>query len=91
MFDTSLFAGYLQAVKKEVNLLHEMVKSLDAFSGQQSRLIIVVDGLDSVEQRKVLSVLDTVHTLFSDPGSPFIIVLAIDPHVITKVFSPCLS
>jgi len=76
--------GYLQAVKKEVNLLHEMVKSLDAFSGQQSRLIIVVDGLDSVEQRKVLSVLDTVHTLFSDPGSPFIMVLAIDPHVITK-------
>eukprot|EP00092_Neocalanus_flemingeri_P001634 GFUD01001744.1.p1 GENE.GFUD01001744.1~~GFUD01001744.1.p1 ORF type:complete len:1748 (+),score=397.63 GFUD01001744.1:305-5548(+) len=76
--------GYLQAVKKEVNLLHEMVKTLDAFSGQQSRLIVVVDGLDSVEQRKVLSVLDTVHTLFSDPGSPFIIVLAIDPHVITK-------
>ena len=44
----------------------------------------MVDGLDSVEQRKVLSVLDTVHTLFSDPGSPFIIVLAIDPHVIIK-------
>ena len=65
-------------------MLQEMVKSLDAFSGQQSRLIVVVDGLDSVEQRKVLSVLDTVHTLFSDPGSPFIIVLAIDPHVIIK-------
>ena len=45
---------------------------------------VVVDGLDSVEQRKVLSVLDTVHTLFSDQGSPFIILLAIDPHVITK-------
>ena len=76
---------YLQAVKKEVNLLMEMVNALDAFSGQQSRLVVVVDGLDSVEQRKVLSVLDTVHTLFSDPHSPFIILLAIDPHVITKV------
>ena len=76
--------GHLQAVKKEVNLLKEMVSCLDAFSGQQSRLIVVVDGLDSVEQRKVLSVLDTVHTLFSDQGSPFIILLAIDPHVITK-------
>ena len=63
--------GFLQAVKKEVNLVKEMD-------------IVVVDGLDSVEQRKVLSVLDTVHTLFSDPGSPFIILLAIDPHVITK-------
>merc|ERR1719266_885350 len=76
--------GYMQAVKREVDFLQEMIKSLDAFSGQQSRLIVVVDGLDSVEQRKVLSVLDTVHTLFSDPGSPFIIVLAIDPHVIIK-------
>ena len=77
--------GYIQAVKKEVNLLMEMVRGLDAFSGQQSRLIVVVDGLDSVEQRKVLSVLDTVHTLFSDTQSPFIILLAIDPQVITKV------
>ena len=61
-----------------------MIKSLDAFSGQQSRLVVVVDGLDSVEQRKVLSVLDSVHLLFSDVGSPFIIVLAIDPLVIEK-------
>ena len=28
-------------------------------------MIIIIDGLDSVEQRKVLKVLDTVHTLFS--------------------------
>ncbi len=34
-------SGYLQAVKREVNLLQEMVKALDAFSGQQSRLIVV--------------------------------------------------
>ena len=67
-----------------MNLLQEMIKSLDAFSGQQSRLIVVVDGLDSVEQKKVLSVLDTVHMLFSDVGSPFIIILVIDPHVIEK-------
>jgi ankyrin repeat-rich membrane spanning protein len=45
----------------------------------------IVDGLDSVEQRKILTVLDTVHSLFSDPGLPFIIILAIDPHVIIKV------
>merc|ERR1719312_1442172 len=76
--------GYLQAVKKEVALLNQMVKALDAFSGQQSRLIVIVDGLDSVEQRKILTVLDVVHNLFSNPGLPFIIVLAIDPHVIVK-------
>jgi len=76
--------GYLQAVKREVNLLHQMVKALDSYSGQQSRLIVIVDGLDSVEQRKILTVLDTVHSLFSNPGLPFIIILAIDPHVIIK-------
>ena len=47
-------------------------------------VVVVVDGLDSCEQSRVLSVLDAVHMLFSDEGSPFIILLAIDPHVITK-------
>merc|ERR1719309_953640 len=61
-----------------------MIKTLDAFTNRQSRMIIIVDGLDSVEQKKILKVLDTVHTLFSDSGSPFIILLAVDPHVITK-------
>ena len=71
-------------MKGEVHLLLEMVRRLDSLTGQQSRLVVVVDGLDSCEQSKVLSVLDAVHMLFSDPGSPFILLLAIDPHVITK-------
>ncbi len=40
--------------------------------------------LVTIISSKVLSVLDAVHMLFSDEGSPFIILLAIDPHVITK-------
>ena len=76
--------GYLQAVKSEVQLMVNMSKTLDAFTGCQTRLVVVVDGLDSCEQGRVLSVLDAVHMLFSDEGSPFIILLAIDPHVIIK-------
>ena len=76
--------GYLQAVKSEVQLMVSMSKALDAFTGCQTRLVVVVDGLDSCEQARVLSVLDAVHMLFSDEGSPFIILLAIDPHVISK-------
>ena len=76
--------GYLQAVKNEVQLMLDMIKCLDSFTNQQTRLVVVVDGLDSCEQSKVLSVLDAVHMLFSDDGSPFIILLAIDPHVIEK-------
>ncbi|KAK9889799.1 hypothetical protein WA026_007172 [Henosepilachna vigintioctopunctata] len=76
--------GFLQALRKEVNLMKEMVKCLDGLTQQQSRLVIIVDGLDSCEQEKVLLILDTVHMLFSDANSPFIVILAIDPHVIAK-------
>nr|XP_045615687.1 kinase D-interacting substrate of 220 kDa B-like isoform X5 [Procambarus clarkii] len=82
--DTIKAEGYLHTLKNEVNLMVEMVKCLDAFTAQQTRLVVVVDGLDSCEQEKVLSVLDAVHTLFTDSSAPFIILLAIDPHIITK-------
>jgi ankyrin repeat-rich membrane spanning protein len=55
------------------------------------RMIVIVDGLDSAEQRKVLQVLETVHALFSDPGAPFIILLAVDPHIIAKAIESNLS
>lgn len=63
----------------------DMIRCLDAFSGQQTRLVMVVDGLDSCEQDQVLYVLDAVHLLFTEQSSPFITLLAIDPHIIIKV------
>ncbi|XP_014273864.1 kinase D-interacting substrate of 220 kDa isoform X5 [Halyomorpha halys] len=83
--DTVKSEGFLQALKREVNLMTEMVKCLDAFTGQQTRLVVIVDGLDSCEQDKVLLILDAVHVLFSGTNNiPFIIILAIDPHIISK-------
>lgn len=76
----------LQALKREVAIMVEMVRCLDAYSGQQTRLVMVVDGLDSCEQDQVLYVLDAVHLLFTEQSSPFITLLAIDPHIIIKVF-----
>lgn len=61
------------------------VRCLDAFTAQQTRLVVILDGLDTCEQEKVLSILDAVHTLFTDSNGPFIILMAIDPHIITKV------
>lgn len=72
-------------MKREVGILVEMVQCLDAFSGQQTRLVMVVDGLDSCEQDQVLYVLDAVHLLFTEQATPFITLLAIDPHIIIKV------
>ncbi|GBP85350.1 Kinase D-interacting substrate of 220 kDa B [Eumeta japonica] len=72
------------ALRPEVQALTHMVSCLDAFTGQQTRLVVVVDALDSCEQDKVLALLNAVHALCSDPGSPFILLLAIDPHIISK-------
>lgn len=58
---------------------------MDSFTAQQSRLVVIVDGLDSCEQDKVLLVLDAIQSLFSDNGCPFIVILAIDPHIIARV------
>ncbi|RLU26571.1 hypothetical protein DMN91_000367 [Ooceraea biroi] len=76
--------GFIQSLRAEVSLMTEMVKCLDSFMAQQSRLVIIVDGLDSCEQDKVLLVLDAIQALFSDNGYPFVVILAIDPHIIAK-------
>ena len=76
--------GILQAVRNELDFLVKMVEALDGFTNRSSRMTIVVDGLDIMEQRKVLQVLDTVQHLFSGSGNPFIILIAIDPHIIIK-------
>ncbi|CAH2990633.1 unnamed protein product [Chilo suppressalis] len=72
------------ALRPELHALTHMVSCLDAFTGQQTRLVVVVDALDSCEQEKVLALLNAVHALCSDPKSPFILLLAIDPHIISK-------
>ncbi|XP_075969674.1 ankyrin repeat-rich membrane spanning isoform X2 [Anticarsia gemmatalis] len=72
------------ALRPEVQALTHVVSCLDAFTGQQTRLVVVVDALDSCEQEKVLALLNAVHALCSDPKSPFILLLAIDPHIISK-------
>lgn len=38
----------------------KMAKTIDSFTQHQTRLAVVIDGLDSCEQDKVLQMLDTV-------------------------------
>ncbi|CAL1542159.1 unnamed protein product, partial [Lymnaea stagnalis] len=76
--------GFMQHLKREVDLMSKMVNCMDSFTDDQTRLVVIVDGLDSCEQDKVLQVLDTVKSLFSDDNSPFITILAVDPHIIIK-------
>ncbi|XP_061165393.1 kinase D-interacting substrate of 220 kDa-like isoform X1 [Saccostrea echinata] len=76
--------GLMHILKCEVDLMAKMVTFMDKFTENQTRLVVIVDGLDSCEQDKVLHVLDIIKALFSDEDSPFITLLAIDPHIIIK-------
>lgn len=40
-----------------------MAKTIDGFTQNQTRMAIIIDGLDACEQDKVLQMLDTVRLL----------------------------
>ncbi|XP_064638035.1 kinase D-interacting substrate of 220 kDa B-like isoform X2 [Lineus longissimus] len=75
---------FIQTLKEEVAIMSDMVRSLNGFMGNQYRFVLFVDGLDSSEQEKLLQVLDLVNILFVEMDSPFVIILAVDPHIIIK-------
>lgn len=60
------------------------LQCLDAFTKQQSRLVGIVDALDSCDTERILTVLSSVQTLLSSPNRPFVLLIAVDPHVIAK-------
>ncbi|XP_055387452.1 kinase D-interacting substrate of 220 kDa B isoform X3 [Condylostylus longicornis] len=74
----------LTALGAEVALMTDMVKCLDAFTSQQSRLVGVVDALDCCDTERILSVLSSIQTLLQSPNRPFVLLIAVDPHVIAK-------
>lgn len=50
----------VQVLKCEVELMARMAKAIDSFTQNQTRLVVIIDGLDACEQDKVLQMLDTV-------------------------------
>ncbi|KAG1964051.1 kinase D-interacting substrate of 220 kDa B isoform X5 [Pimephales promelas] len=81
--------GFMKVLKNEVELMAKMAKTIDGFTQNQTRLVVIIDGLDSCEQDKVLQMLDTVRVLFSK--GPFISVFASDPHIIIKAINQNLN
>ncbi|XP_055697387.1 kinase D-interacting substrate of 220 kDa isoform X1 [Phlebotomus papatasi] len=81
---TSADHSSLTALGAEVSLMADMIRCLDAFTGQQSRLVGVVDALDSCDTERTLTMLNAIQTLLSSPNRPFVLLLAVDPHVIAK-------
>lgn len=83
--------GFIHALKQEVELLTDLVNCVDGFTRHQTRVVILIDGLDNSEQSKVLQLLDSVNLLFTDPDAPFIILMALDPRVIIRAIDQSFS
>ncbi|XP_068136435.1 kinase D-interacting substrate of 220 kDa isoform X4 [Hyperolius riggenbachi] len=81
--------GFMKVMKCEVELMAKMTKTIDSFTQNQTRLVVIIDGLDACEQDKVLQMLDTVRILFSK--GPFIAIFASDPHIIIKAINQNLN
>ncbi|MFH4979103.1 hypothetical protein AB6A40_005812 [Gnathostoma spinigerum] len=82
------FEGFMQKLQQEVDLLSSMIRALDAFTSSQTRLIVVVDGLDNCEQDRMVQTLDALELLFSArPNRPFLVTIAVDPHIIISAIN----
>lgn len=78
----------MQLLQQEVDLLADMIHSLDSFTNSQTRLVVIVDGLDNCEQDKMVQTLDALELLFcSRQTRPFIVTIAVDPQIIISAIN----
>ncbi|CDW53719.1 Ank and Ank 2 and KAP NTPase and Ank 4 domain con taining protein [Trichuris trichiura] len=77
------FEAFMEKLCNEVELLDRTISRLDAYTRSQTRLVILMDGLDSCEGSRIVQTLDAVQVLFGRPqNSRFIVLISVDPHVV---------
>ncbi|KFD49176.1 hypothetical protein M513_10000 [Trichuris suis] len=77
------FEAFMEKLCNEVELLDRTINRLDAYTRSQTRLVILMDGLDSCEGSRIVQTLDAVQVLFGRPqNSRFIVLISVDPHVV---------
>ncbi|XP_072288064.1 NTPase KAP family P-loop domain-containing protein 1-like [Pyxicephalus adspersus] len=74
--------GFMNEVKKEVELITHMVQYMEIFQKQKIRVVLQITSLELCAPDKVVGVLDAMNTLLSDQRSPFISILVVDPSII---------
>uniref|UniRef100_A0A6I8PVR8 NTPase KAP family P-loop domain containing 1 n=1 Tax=Xenopus tropicalis TaxID=8364 RepID=A0A6I8PVR8_XENTR len=74
--------GFMSEVKKEVELITQMVQTMEIFQKQKIRVVLQITSLELCAPDKVVGVLDAMNTLLSDRRAPFISILVVDPSII---------
>ncbi|XP_073455147.1 NTPase KAP family P-loop domain-containing protein 1 isoform X1 [Aquarana catesbeiana] len=76
--------GFMNEVKKEVELITQMVQYMEIFQKQKIRVVLQITSLELCAPEKVVGVLDAMNTLLSEQRSPFISILVVDPSIIVS-------
>ncbi|MEE6489944.1 hypothetical protein FKM82_015740 [Ascaphus truei] len=74
--------GFMSEVKKEVELITQVVQCMEIFQRQKIRVVLHITSLELCAPDKVVGVLDAMNTLLSDRRAPFISILVVDPSII---------
>ncbi|KAM6427539.1 NTPase KAP family P-loop domain-containing protein 1-like [Liasis olivaceus] len=76
--------GFMHSVKKEVETMIKFLKVLELHEKNEIRVVLRITNLDLCAPDKVVSVLDAIQILLSDPTAPFISILAADPSILVN-------
>ncbi|XP_069500738.1 NTPase KAP family P-loop domain-containing protein 1 [Ambystoma mexicanum] len=76
--------GFMSEVKKEIEVITNLVRCMEIFQKQKIRIVLQITSLELCAPDKVVGVLDAMNTLLSDRRAPFISILVVDPSIIVN-------
>ena len=82
---------FLHVLKQEIDLQSDMLECLDGFTRRQTRVVLFIDMLESLEQQKVLHFINSVNVLLSETGHPYLSLISVDPRLLLKAIDQNLQ
>ena len=82
---------FMHVLKQEIDLQADMLECLDGFTRRQTRVVLFIDLLESLEQQKVLHFVNSVNALLSEAGHPFVSLISVDPRLLLKAIDQNLQ
>ncbi|XP_028291355.1 NTPase KAP family P-loop domain-containing protein 1 isoform X2 [Gouania willdenowi] len=76
--------GFMNEVRKEMWLVSRFIKFMEVFERRRIRVVLQITNLDRCSPRKIVAVLEAINILLSDEESPYISILAVNPHVLIE-------
>uniref|UniRef100_A0A3P9JFR3 NTPase, KAP family P-loop domain containing 1 n=1 Tax=Oryzias latipes TaxID=8090 RepID=A0A3P9JFR3_ORYLA len=76
--------GFMNNVRKEIMQLSRFIQFMEVFEGRKICVVLKITNLERCAPKKIVGVLDAMNILLSDRDSPFISILAVDPHVLLE-------